>query len=308
MARLEYALILEGGGMRGNYTAGVLDAFLEKGIEFPYIIGVSAGAGMGCSFVSKQKGRNLYMIKNYRNDPRYLSVRSFVKTGNYFGLDFIYNDIPNGLVPFDMETFMASPSRFVTVCTDCETGKAVYFEKGPDILTIMKASSAIPFISGMVAYEGRRYLDGCISDAIPLGKAMSEGYTKNVVVLTHPEGYRRRKELQPPAWLVYRKYPYLIKTLKNYVAQYNRGLCFAEEEAVAGRTLLIRPSVDLKASRIEKNMDKLIRLYELGLKDGKEAALKLLDLTPPGRYKNKQAPDRNAEERVMGSRKQAKEL
>ncbi|MDR1252665.1 MAG: patatin family protein [Treponema sp.] len=279
MIKLEYALILEGGGLRGNYTAGVLDAFLEKGLEFPFIIGVSAGAGMGCSFVSKQKERNLSILKNYRNDPRYLSVRSFIKTGNYFGLDFIYNDIPNGLVPFDMKTFMDSPSRFVTVCTDCKTGKAVYFEKGPDILTIMKASSAMPFVSRPVEYRGCTYLDGGISDSIPLGKAISEGYTKNIVVLTHPEGYRRRKELQFPAWLIYRKYPPLIKTMQNFVVQYNRSLCFAEEEAAAGRILLIRPSIDLGASRTEKNMDKLLRLYELGLTDGEAAAAKLTELS-----------------------------
>ncbi|MDR2370215.1 MAG: patatin-like phospholipase family protein, partial [Treponema sp.] len=118
MTKPDHALILEGGGLRGNYTAGVLDAFLNRGLEFPCVIGVSAGAGMGCSLVSRQKGRNLHILKTYRNDPRYLSIRSFLKTGNYFGLDFIYNELPNGLVPFDMETFMASPSRFVTVCTD----------------------------------------------------------------------------------------------------------------------------------------------------------------------------------------------
>jgi predicted patatin/cPLA2 family phospholipase len=276
MAKLEHALILEGGGLRGNYTAGVLDAFLDNGLEFPYVIGVSAGAGMGCSFVSKQKERNLHILKTYRGDPRYLSVRSFIKTGNYFGLDFIYNDIPNGLVPFDMETFMASPSRFVTVCTDCETGKAVYFEKSPDILTVMKASSAMPFVSKMVEYRGGKYLDGGISDAIPLGKAISDGFTKNAVVLTHPEGYRRKKELQPPARLMYRTYPNLIKTMRSFVERYNQSLLFVEEEASAGRTLLIRPSVDLNAGRTEKNLGKLVRLYELGRKDGEAAARKLM--------------------------------
>jgi predicted patatin/cPLA2 family phospholipase len=277
MAKLEHALILEGGGLRGNYTAGVLDAFLNKGLEFSCVTGVSAGAGMGCSFVSKQKERNLYILKTFRKDPRYLSVRSFLKTGNYFGLDFIYNDIPNRYVPFDIETFLASPSRFVTVCTNCETGEAAYFEKGPDILTIMKASSAMPFVSGMVEYQGRKFLDGGISDSIPLAWALSEGYVKNVVVLTHPAGYRRKKEIQPPARLVYRKYPRLIKALGEFVEKYNQSLAFAEEEAAAGRTVLIRPSVDLKVSRTERDVDKLIRLYELGLKDGEAAAVRLLN-------------------------------
>ncbi|MDR3192415.1 MAG: patatin family protein, partial [Treponema sp.] len=268
MTKLDHGLVLEGGGLRGNYTAGVLDAFLEKGLEFPWVIGVSAGAGMGCSFVSKQKERNLYILKTFRKDPRYLSVRSFIKTGNYFGLDFIYNDIPARHVPFDIETFLASPSRFITVCTDCETGEAAYFEKGPDILTIMKASSAMPFVSRMVEYQERKFLDGGISDSIPLAKALAEGFAKNVVVLTHPAGYRRKKEIQPSAWLFYRKYPRLIKALERFVENYNRSLAFAEAEAAAGRTLLVRPSVDLKVSRTEKDVDKLIKLYELGRKDG----------------------------------------
>jgi predicted patatin/cPLA2 family phospholipase len=278
MAKLEHALILEGGGLRGNYTAGVLDAFLKKELEFPLVAGVSAGAGMGCSFVSKQKERNLYILKTFRKDPRYLSVRSFIKTGNYFGLDFIYNDLPNKYVPFDIETFLASPTRFVTVCTDCETGEAAYFEKGPDILTMMKASSAMPFLSRMIEYQGRKFLDGGISDSIPLAKILSEGFSKNVVVLTHPEGYRRKKEIQPPARLIYRKYPRLIKALESFVTRYNQSLAFAEEEEAVGRALLIRPSVDLKVSRTEKDVGKLVRLYELGLKDGEAAALRLLNL------------------------------
>jgi predicted patatin/cPLA2 family phospholipase len=123
----------------------------------------------------------------------------------------------------------------------------------------------------MVEYQGRKFLDGGISDSIPLAKAISEGFTKNIVVLTHPAGYRRKKEIQPPARLVYRKYPRLIKALENFVDKYNRSLIFAEEEAAAGRTLLIQPSVDLKASRTEKDVNKLLRLYELGLKDGEAA-------------------------------------
>jgi predicted patatin/cPLA2 family phospholipase len=276
MPRLDQALILEGGGLRGNYSAGVLDAFLNNELEFSYIIGASAGVGMGCSFVSKQKERNLYILKHYRNDPRYLSIRSFLKTGDYFGLDFIYNDIPNGLVPFDMKTFMASPTRFVSVCTDCETGEPAYFEKGPDILTIMKASSAMPYVSRIVEYSGRKLLDGGVSDAIPLAKAISEGFKKNVAVLTHPAPYRRKKELQPPAWLFYRGYPKLIHTLRTYEENYNRSLDFVEAEAKAGRTLLIRPSLDLGVSRTEKNIDKLLALYKLGLQDGEAAARKLL--------------------------------
>jgi predicted patatin/cPLA2 family phospholipase len=277
MPKLEHAVVLEGGGLRGNYTAGVVDAFLNRGLEFPYLIGVSAGSGMGCSFVSKQKERNLVILKTLRQDPRYLSIRSFLKTGNYFGLDFIYDDIPHKYVPFDADTFLASPTRFVSVCTDCETGGPVYFEKGPDILTVMKASSAMPFVSKIVECRGRKLLDGGVSDPIPLAKANAEGFSKTVVILTHPAGYRRKKSPQPPPWIFYRRYPRLVKTLETYVETYNRCLDFAEAEARTGRALIIRPSVDLQVSRTEKDMGKLLRLYELGLKDGEDAARRLLE-------------------------------
>ncbi len=139
-------LVLEGGALRGQYTAGVLDAFLESGVEFPYIIGVSAGASIACSYVSRQHGRNKTIVDSYRHDPRYLSLRNLVTTGSLFGMDFIYDAIPNLLIPFDFATFEASPSRFITVCTDCDSGQAVYFEKeGEDHLTVLRASASMRF-------------------------------------------------------------------------------------------------------------------------------------------------------------------
>jgi predicted patatin/cPLA2 family phospholipase len=274
---LQKGLILEGGGLRGNYTAGVLDAFLEGGVEFPYIIGVSAGAGMGCSYVSKQRGRNLEILKKYRRDPRYLSLRSFIRTGNLFGLDFIYHDIPRRLVPFDFETFNKAACRFVTVCTDCESGEAVYFENEEELLTVLKASSALPYISKMVAYRGGKFLDGAIVDAIPLPKAIEAGYKNNVVIMTQPAGYRKKEEPHPPPRLFYRNYPNLIRALGRRVAIYNRAAEFAEEEARAGRALIIRPSLDLGVTRTEKSVEKLVRLYELGLADSREALAKIGD-------------------------------
>jgi predicted patatin/cPLA2 family phospholipase len=276
MPTFPHALILEGGGLRGNYTAGVLDAFLDRDLEFPCLIGVSAGAGMSCSFVSKQRGRNLYILKNFRNDPRYLSIRSFLKTGDYFGLNFIYHEMPDKYTPFDLETFLASPARFISVCSDCETGEPVYLEKSPEILDMMRASSAMPFVSRVVEFGGRKLLDGGITDAIPLKKAISEGYRQNVVILTNPAGYHRKEMVHPPSWLFYRKYPRFMEALKHYVEKYNQSLALAEEEAAAGRALLIRPSMDLHVSRTDKDVAKLVSLYELGLKDGEEAALKLM--------------------------------
>jgi predicted patatin/cPLA2 family phospholipase len=275
MKMIQKALVLEGGGMRGNYTGGVLDAFLDAGLEFPYIIAVSAGAGYGSSFVSKQRGRNLEILKKYRRDPRYCSVRSYFKTGNYFGLDFVYGDIPLRLIPFDLAAFLASPSRFVTVCTDCESGAAAYYEKNQDILRIMKASSALPYISRIVSYDGRKLLDGAVVDAIPLMRAKEAGYPQTVVVLTQPAGFRKRPEPQPPSRLLYGAYPRLRAAMKERVPAYNRAVEFAEQEAAAGRALIIRPSRDLGVGRTEKSVEKLTRLYELGFQDGARALERL---------------------------------
>ncbi|MDR0585750.1 MAG: patatin family protein, partial [Treponema sp.] len=181
---LDLGLVLEGGGLRGNYTAGVLDAFLDERILFPYVIGVSAGAGMGCSYVSGQRGRNLEILRRFHGDPRYLSLRSLITTGSIFGMDFVFHQIPNTLVPFDWKSFVDSPVRFTAVCTDCETGRAEYFEKRPglapeEFYTILEASSSMPYAAPIVSYNGKKYLDGAIADAIPLEKAVSEGFTRN---------------------------------------------------------------------------------------------------------------------------------
>jgi predicted patatin/cPLA2 family phospholipase len=269
------ALVMEGGGLRGNYTAGVLDSFLEADIEFPYIIGVSAGAGFGCSFVSKQKGRNLEILKRYRNDPRYLSLRSYLKTGNLFGLDFLYNDIPLNLIPFDFKAYHQSTAKFVVVCTDCISGLPVYYENDPELLTVLKGSSALPFVSRMVDFQGRLLLDGAITDPIPIKKAREAGYKQYTVILTHSAGYRKKEEPHPPARLLYRKYPKLVKALADRVASYNRSMELIEAEEKLGNCLVIRPSGDLKVSRTEKSVEKLLRLYENGLEDGKIAAAKL---------------------------------
>jgi len=265
---LDYGFVLEGGGLRGLYTSGVIDLFLEKGIEFPFVIGVSAGAGYGCSFVSKQHGRNLRTLREFRKDPRYLSLRSYIKTGNYFGLDFIYDEVPRQ-IPFDTKTFMDSPTNFITVCTDVKTGEAQYFGKSEDILQILKASSAVPFMCKAVEYKGKKFLDGGIADAIPIKKSMEFGFSKNVVVLTHPAGFRRKDGFHP-AWLFYRKYPKFVKAVNSYVARYNESLDFVEREAEKGNVIIIRPSKDLKVRRTESDIAKIEKLYELGRLDAED--------------------------------------
>jgi predicted patatin/cPLA2 family phospholipase len=265
-------LVLEGGALRGQYTAGVLDAFLEAGVEFPYIIGVSAGASIACSYVSKQHGRNKAIVETYRNDRRYLSFTNLVTTGSLFGMDFIYGQIPHHLIPFDFRTFEASPSRFVTVCTDCETGQAVYYEKeGEDHLTVLRASASMPFLSPMVSYRGRLLLDGALADSLPLVRAQAEGYRKNVVVLTRPRGYRKTAPRPWAAQLVYGRYPKLVEAINNRWKQYNTSLEAIEAAEDAGTVLVLRPSVDLGVGRTEKSVAKLNALYELGRRDGKAA-------------------------------------
>jgi predicted patatin/cPLA2 family phospholipase len=266
---LNYGLVLEGGGLRGLYTSGVIDFFLEKGIEFPFVIGVSAGAGYGCSFVSKQYGRNLKILREFRKDPRYLSLRSYIKTGNYFGLDFIYDEIPK-YIPFDTKLFLESQTRFITVCSNLETGEAEYFDKDEDILQALKASSAVPFMCKIVEHKNKKLLDGGITDAIPLKKSMELGFSKNVVILTHPAGFRRKKSLHP-SWLFYRKYPKFVKAVNSYVVRYNESLNFVEKEAEKGNVILIRPSKDLKVKRTESDVSKIESLYELGRQDAKFA-------------------------------------
>jgi predicted patatin/cPLA2 family phospholipase len=268
-------LVLEGGGLRGNYTAGVLDAFLDERILFPYVIGVSAGAGMGCSYVSGQRGRNLEILRRFHGDPRYLSLRNLVVTGSLFGMDFVFHQIPNSLIPFDWNYFVESPARFITVCTDCETGRAEYFEKNPengaeDFYTVLEASSSMPYVAPMVSYNGKKYLDGAIADAIPLEKAVSEGFLRNVVVLTNPAGYRKKQEFHPPDRLFYFGRKKLAEALKTRVERYNRSLHLVEAEEQAGRAIVVRPSKDLNVSRIEKNREKLERLYELGYADAEK--------------------------------------
>ncbi|MDR1506772.1 MAG: patatin family protein [Treponema sp.] len=282
-AKLNRGLVLEGGGLRGNYTAGVLDAFLDAGILFSCVIGVSAGAGMGCSYVSGQRGRNLEILRRFHGDPRYLSFRNLITTGSLFGMDFVFHQIPNTLIPFDWKTFMESPARFIAVCTDCDTGQPVYFEKEPfsasspeQFYTILEASSSMPYVSPMVAHNGKKYLDGAIVDAIPLEKAVSEGFTRNVVVLTNPAGYRKKQEPHPPEGLFYFGRKNLVDALKKRVSRYNEVLARVEAEEAGGRVVVIRPSADLKVSRIEKSREKLINLYELGIHDAKKVIPKLV--------------------------------
>ncbi|MEA4827396.1 patatin-like phospholipase family protein [Clostridium sp. JNZ J1-5] len=265
-------LVLEGGGMRGIYTAGVLDFFMEKDLYFPYVIGVSAGACNATSYISKQKGRNKKVNINYIKNPKYLSFRNLIMEKSIFGIKFIYDELPNKLEPFDYETFTNSEQKFMIGTTDCLTGKPVYFEKNEckDILKIIRASSSLPLLAPMVEVDNKLLLDGGISDSIPIKKSMEDGNIRNIIILTRNKEYRKEPaKFKKVIKSKYRRYPNLVNTIFNRYKVYNETLDYIEELEDKNQIFIIRPSKDLKVDRLEKNQDKLKELYELGYNDTK---------------------------------------
>ncbi|WP_127531342.1 patatin-like phospholipase family protein [Paenibacillus kobensis] len=273
-------LVLEGGGMRGIYTAGVLQYFAEQQIYFPYTIGMSAGACMGISYLSRQLGRNRTVNVNWISDPRYISWRNYLTRGELFGMDFIFDEIPNKLVPFDYETFQNSPEEFVIGTTDCDTGETVYYRKsedGFDMPTVLRASSSLPFIASIVEYGGRRLLDGGISDPIPIRQSEKDGNRRNVVVLTRNEDYRKSRNKF--GWFVkraYRKFPKFVQIMLTRHNIYNGTLDYVAEQEEKGAAFVIRPSQPMKVGRMERNPARLDELYMQGYEDAKQLMPKLL--------------------------------
>ncbi|OCA90813.1 patatin family protein [Bacillus sp. FJAT-27225] len=273
-------LVLEGGGMRGVYTAGVLEYFLESGLSFPYVIGVSAGACNAASYLSGQRGRNKVVNIEYVSDPRYLSWQNFRKNRQLFGMDFIFDEIPNKLVPFDYQAFNQNQSEFVIGTTDCTSGEPVYFGKndyGTELLTVLKASSSLPFVAPEIQFSGRTLLDGGISDPIPIKKAQSEGFHKNVVILTRNEGYIKKPSRFH--FMVNRKYPQykgLQTSLRKRYQVYNDTVSYLGRERQEGKVFIIQPTHPLKVGRMEKDPVKLASLYEQGYSDAKRVARELI--------------------------------
>lgn len=273
-------LILEGGGMRGLYTAGILDYFMEKDFYAPYVIGVSMGACNATSYVSKQKGRNKAVTIDYVNDPRYLGIKNIFKCKSLLGIDFIYDEIPNTLEPFDFKTFYDSRQKFIIVATDCKTGKAVYFDKdkNEDILVTIRASSSLPFISPIVKYKDMELLDGGIADSIPIEESIRYGNIKNIIILTRPKGYRKdplgRKRLLKR---FYSGYDNLITAIEDRSKIYNRTLDYIEKLEKENKVFVLRPANDIKVRRIEKNTDKLEKLYQIGYEDARKQYEKMID-------------------------------
>ncbi|OUS77086.1 patatin family protein [Paenibacillus sp. MY03] len=266
-------LVLEGGGMRAVYTAGVLECLMEHDVYFPYNIGVSAGACMGASYLSRQVGRNRVVNVDYVSDPRYISWGNLLKKREMFGMDFIFDEIPNRLVPFDYEAFRNSTERYVIGTTDCETGESVYYEKGEpgfDMLPLLRASSSLPFIARIVEFGGRKLLDGGLSDPIPLRKSEGDGNSRNVLILTRNESYRKSPNRM--GWLArraYGKYPKLVETMLRRHDVYNETLAYIAEQERTGAAFVIRPSETLTVGRMERDPAKLGALYEQGYADAK---------------------------------------
>lgn len=272
-------LVLEGGGLKGVYTSGVLDFFLDKGIEFSSCYGVSAGACSLCSFLSKQRGRAYHVNVDYLDDKNYCSVYSLLKTGDLFGVEMCYHRIPDELYPYDYETYNQYQGTFYSVVTNIETGHAEYIpikDMKEDIEAI-RASASLPLVSRNVSYQGKLFLDGGISDAIPLRKSMEDGNHKNVVVMTKETGYRRKpSSMTSLIKLRYKKYPKVYELMKNRHIAYNETLDFIEEQVKAGNTFLIQPGKKSDVGRIEKDKVKLQALYEEGYQEASECYEDLL--------------------------------
>lgn len=274
---MKKGLVLEGGAMRGMFSAGVIDVLMENNIEFDAVVGVSAGAAFGCNYKSKQIGRTIRYNMKYIKDPRYCSFRSLIKTGDMFGKDFCYNEIPNKLDPFDNETFKKNPVEFYVVATDINNGKAVYKKLDSADgygLDYMRASASLPLVSKPVKIDGKELLDGGIADSIPLEFFINKGYEKNLVILTQPKDYIKKKNsLLPLMKISLRKYPKLIEAMANRHILYNNQIKYTEDAEKNGSAFIIRPSEKLPIGRLEKDPEVLKAVYDLGRKE----AIKNLD-------------------------------
>ena len=264
----EGCLVLEGGGFRGVYTQGFLDAMMENDLNLSAVIGVSAGALGGANYVSGQIGRSARINLRYRHDSRYVGLRAFLKSRSILDLGFLIED--RGILePLDWERFNRPERRFVAVTTDCLSGKTAYFEKGKhrDFLLAVRASATMPYISPPVIIDGRPYFDGGCSTKIPYEWALEEGYGKIVVIRTREASYRARKRERNRAARVYRRYPAFAETLSREDEEYNRELDALDALEKEGRLLVFCPSEPPMAETLEKDMEKLGALYYLGRND-----------------------------------------
>lgn len=265
---MKIGLIMEGGAMRGLFTAGVIDVLMENNIEFDGAVGVSAGAAFGCNLKSRQIGRVIRYNTKYSKDKRFCSIWSLIHTGDMYGNDFCYRELPFELDIFDVETYKENPMDFYVVCTDVETGKPVYRNcpiADDECMQWIRASASMPLVSQVVEVGGYKLLDGGISDSIPLKFFEEKDYDKNIVILTQPEGYVKGKnKLVGLMKIALRKYPAVVETMKKRHIVYNETTDYIKQRELKGEVLVIRPETDLKIKRTEKEPEELRRVYEKG--------------------------------------------
>jgi len=269
---MKTGLILEGGAMRGMFTCGVTDVFLEHGIAFDGAAGISAGAVFGCNYKSRQAGRAIRYNKAYCRDPRYCSLRSLLRTGDLYGADFCYRELPEELDVFDRAAFFANPMKFYVGATDVHTGAIVYHrctDGGREDIAWMRASASMPLVSRPVSIGRYTLLDGGIVDPVPYRYLERLGYDRNVIILTQPKGYRKKKSGDAP-WtrLLLRPYPKILEALQIRHLRYNRQMQEIDEREAAGAALVIRPPQALGIRRTETDPKELERVYRIGRAEG----------------------------------------
>ena len=271
---MKKGLVLEGGAMRGLFTAGIIDVMMEHGVEPDGLIGVSAGAAFGCNYKSRQPGRALRYNKRFAKDKRFCSWQSWWKTGDLYNAEFGYHVIPTQYDIFDNKAFEENPMAFYAVCTDVETGEAVYkqfTEATPLTYDWIRASASMPLASKVVELEGMKVLDGGVADSIPLEYFERIGYEKNVVILTQPDGYvKEHNRLMPLMRIALRKYPKMIEALDKRHLMYNKQLVYVYEAEKAGRALVIRPSEKLPIGHISHDPEEMQRVYDIGRATGEK--------------------------------------
>lgn len=253
--------------MRGVFTCGVLDNFMDRGIRFPYTIGVSAGACNGLSYMSEQRGRAKYSNIDLLREYHYIGLKQLLLKGNLIDFDLLFYTFPEKIIPYDYERLAACEEHFEMVTTDCRTGKACYFEEKHDperVIDLVKASSSLPFVSPISYVDGRPMLDGGITDSIPLLRAQELGYNNNIVVLTRNRGYRKPDKPTPVPPFIYRKYPELRRAIHSRNKMYNEQISTIEQLEESGKLTVLRPQRPVEVGRMERDYRKLMSLYEEG--------------------------------------------
>lgn len=260
-------LVLEGGGLRGVFTCGVLDCFMDHGIRFPFTVGVSAGACNGLSYMSGQRGRARSSNIDLMEKHHYVGFKYLITQGCIMDYKLLFEDFPEKIIPYNYDAYFSNPDRFVMVTTNCLTGEAEYFEEKSSserVMSIVRASSSLPFVSKITYVDGVPMLDGGIVDSIPVQYALDQGYEKLVVILTRNKGYRKKEGKMRIAKAFYRKYPELQKALSVRNIRYNQTMNLIEKLEAEGRITVIRPIRPIEVGRIEKDTTKLAALYQEG--------------------------------------------